>query len=104
MIDALSPLLVCACLLAPSVPRIGSSRQDKPAVDEPEPEDVRIGGDASRRYLLHYITAREGYNLAMAAAEGATGDPTAYLDRTIGPYVAGPRRSNPTVESARKLP
>jgi hypothetical protein len=41
------------------------------------------------RYVLHYITAREAYNLARAAAEGATGDPQGYLNAYIKPYVAG---------------
>jgi hypothetical protein len=41
-----------------------------------------------RRYVLHYVTAREAYNLAMAAASGAKGDPSAYYDATIPMYVA----------------
>jgi hypothetical protein len=45
-----------------------------------------------RRYVLHYITAREAYNLAMAAASGATGSPSAYLDSEIPPYMASARR------------
>ena len=40
------------------------------------------------RYVLHYITAREAYNLARAAAEGATGEPQHYLDAYIGQYQA----------------
>ena len=40
------------------------------------------------RYVLHYITAREAYNLARAAAEGAKGAPQQYLDAYIGPYQA----------------
>jgi hypothetical protein len=44
------------------------------------------------RYALHYITAREAYNLARAAAEGAIGEPDAYLDRYVGAYVTGSRR------------
>lgn len=43
----------------------------------------------SRRYVLHYVTAREAYNLAMAAATGATGSPDLYMDSEIAPYVAG---------------
>jgi hypothetical protein len=42
------------------------------------------------QYVLHYVTAREAYNLAMAAATGATGDPSEYYDSEIKPYVAGP--------------
>ena len=41
------------------------------------------------KYVLHYITAREAYNLALAAAEGAHGDPRAYLDAYVKPYLAG---------------
>jgi len=40
------------------------------------------------RYVLHYVTAREAYNLAMSAASGAKGDPSAYLDSEIPPYLA----------------
>jgi hypothetical protein len=43
------------------------------------------------RYILHYVTAREAYNLAMAAASGATGDPMTYLDSEIPPYLASVR-------------
>jgi hypothetical protein len=43
------------------------------------------------RYVLHYITAREAYNLARAAAEGATGGPEQYLDAYVRPYRAGSR-------------
>jgi len=39
-------------------------------------------------YVLHYISAREAYNLARAAAEGAQGPPEQYLDEYIRPYVA----------------
>jgi hypothetical protein len=46
-----------------------------------------------RRYRLHYVTAREAYNLARAAADGAMGDPEQYFDCPIPPYVAhGPNR------------
>lgn len=40
------------------------------------------------QYVLHYVTAREAYNIAMAAAAGATGDPAKYFDSGITPYVA----------------
>jgi hypothetical protein len=46
-----------------------------------------------QRYVLHYVTAREAYNLAMAAASGATGSPSAYLDSEIPPYVASAPRT-----------
>lgn len=42
-----------------------------------------------QRYVLHYVTAREAYNVARAAAEGATGNPRDFVDRYVAPYVAG---------------
>jgi hypothetical protein len=39
-------------------------------------------------YALHYVTAREAYNLTQAAAEGRQGDPRQYYDYRIPPYVA----------------
>ena len=45
-----------------------------------------------QRYILHYVTAREAYTLAMAAADGKRGDPRQYYDDTIGPYEADPGR------------
>lgn len=39
-------------------------------------------------YALHYVTAREAYNLARAAADGRTGDPRRYYDYLIPPYQA----------------
>lgn len=47
----------------------------------------RVYNDGSR-YVLHYITAREAYNLARAAAEGARGEPIEYLDAYVGRYQA----------------
>jgi hypothetical protein len=44
-----------------------------------------------RRYALHYVTAREAYNLAMAAADGRSGDPRPYYDYRVKRYVADPR-------------
>ena len=41
-----------------------------------------------QHYRLRYITAREAYNLAHAAAFGEHGDPDAYLNYPIAPYVA----------------
>ncbi|HTS66835.1 MAG TPA: hypothetical protein VMH28_32650 [Candidatus Acidoferrales bacterium] len=43
-------------------------------------------------YVLHYVTAREAYNLARAAADGRTGDPRRYYDYLIPPYEADGRR------------
>ena len=41
-----------------------------------------------KRYVLHYVTAREAYNIARSAADGAQGEPDAYLDAYIPPYRA----------------
>jgi hypothetical protein len=42
-----------------------------------------------QRYVLHYVTARQAYNIAMAAVDGHSGDPSAYLDYVVPRYVAG---------------
>ena len=42
------------------------------------------------RYILHYITAREAYNLVRAAADSKTGDPRQYYDYVIPRYAADP--------------
>ncbi len=41
-----------------------------------------------RRYRLHYVTAREAYNIARAAESGADGDPSACRDFEIAPPAA----------------
>lgn len=46
-----------------------------------------------RQYVLHYVTAREAYNLARSAARGARGEPSQYLDAVVPPYVADGRRN-----------
>jgi hypothetical protein len=43
------------------------------------------------QYVLHYVTAREAYNVARAAAAGMKGNPTQYYDFEVKPYVANPR-------------
>jgi hypothetical protein len=71
-------------------------------ISSAEDEEATLGLDFDRtlthleqsyndgtRYALHYITAREAYNLAMAAARGATGPPEQYLNAEIKPYLAG---------------
>jgi hypothetical protein len=40
----------------------------------------------SSPYSLHYVSAREAYNIAMAAAAGKEGDPGGYRDYIIPPY------------------
>ena len=41
-----------------------------------------------RHYLLHYVTAREAFNLVRAAIDGKKGDPRQYYDYLIPPYIA----------------
>jgi len=38
-----------------------------------------------RRWALHYVTAREMYNIAIAAMDGMSGDPGAYRDYLLPP-------------------
>ncbi len=38
-----------------------------------------------KRWRLHYVTAREMYNVAMAAMAGLTGDPSQYFDYDLQP-------------------
>jgi hypothetical protein len=38
-----------------------------------------------QQWILHYVTAREMYNIAMAAMEGREGDPGAYRDHVVPP-------------------
>ncbi len=38
-----------------------------------------------RRWNLHYVTAREMFNIAMAAMEGATGNPNEFRDHVFAP-------------------
>lgn len=74
-------------------------------ISSPEDEQEVVGPDFDnalsylertyndqRRYVLHYVTAREAYNLAMAAADGKTGDPEQYYDATIPPYLSSAPR------------
>jgi hypothetical protein len=44
-----------------------------------------------RRWILHYVTAREMFNIAVAAMEGASGDPAAHRDRVVSPPPAAAR-------------
>ncbi len=37
------------------------------------------------RWILHYVTAREMFNIAMAAMEGKTGNPAEYRDYLLPP-------------------
>jgi len=77
-------------------------------VSDPEYTDAVLGKDFDAtlsyfereyndgtKYVLHYITAREAYNLARAAAEGARGEPQQYLNAFVQPYATG----RPTVSA-----
>jgi hypothetical protein len=39
------------------------------------------------QYRLHYVTAREAFNIVKAAEAGMTGDPNRYRDYLIKPYL-----------------
>jgi hypothetical protein len=41
-----------------------------------------------QHYLLHYVTARETYNIIRAGADGKQGDPQQYFNYVIPPYEA----------------
>lgn len=45
-------------------------------------------------YKLHYVTARQAYNIIKAAEDGKTGDPAAYRDYLIKPYRNSNRVTN----------
>jgi hypothetical protein len=38
-----------------------------------------------KRWLLHYLTAREMYNVALAAMDGRTGNPADFRDYVLAP-------------------
>lgn len=49
--------------------------------------------DDGRRFVLHYVSAREMYNIARAAEAGKSGDPNLYRDFVVPRYVyLNPRR------------
>jgi hypothetical protein len=52
-------------------------------------------------YVLHYVTAREAYNIVRASMDGRRGDPDGYRDWDVTPYVAdrvavSPDRTRPS--------
>jgi hypothetical protein len=47
------------------------------------------------RWKLHYVSAREMYNIAMAAMAGRSGDPAAYRDFVLSPPPASVRNDGP---------
>jgi hypothetical protein len=52
-------------------------------------------------YVLHYVTAREAYNLARAAAAGQERDPSEYYDWIVKPYVSSAPRTPVRAGDAR---
>jgi hypothetical protein len=52
---------------------------------------LELNYNDGRRYVLHYVTAREAYNVAMAAAAGMSGSPSCFYDWEVAPYVASAR-------------
>jgi hypothetical protein len=50
-----------------------------------------------RKYSLHYVTAREMYNVAVAAMRGKTGNPADYYDFVLGPPPAAGRLASSQV-------
>jgi hypothetical protein len=63
-----------------------------------------VQGAAEREELLHFVTAREMFNIIMAACDGRDGDPGDFRDyhlkRTRQPQAAS-IRVEPTQETAR---
>ncbi len=53
-------------------------------------------------YVLHYVTAREAYNLIRAAADRKTGDPRQFYNYVIPPYAADGRAGVPAVVDQAK--
>lgn len=64
---------------------------------------LESGYNDGRRFVLHYVTARQAYNIAMAAVEGHDGDPEAFLDYRIPPYLSSAGGSSEEL-SARPRP
>src|SRR5690606_13653624 len=58
------------------------------------------------RFILHYVTAREMYNVAMAAIAGETGNPHAYRNYLLPPppIVARQRTIEPRVRQKATAP
>jgi hypothetical protein len=52
-------------------------------------------------YILHYVTAREAFNLIRAAADGKRGDPRQYYDYLIPPYLTHASTPRPAETAAR---
>ena len=50
---------------------------------------LREGYNDGQRWMLHYVTAREMFNIAVAAMEGRDGNPADYRDHVLPPPPAG---------------
>jgi hypothetical protein len=72
------------------------SAEDEEAVTGPDFDDMLRYLESTyndgTHYVLHYVTAREAFNVAMAAADGHAGDPSAYLNYEIPPYLSSAKR------------
>ena len=55
-----------------------------------------------QHYILHYVTAREAFNLVRAAIDGKQGDPRQYYDYLVPPYLADPPRQATTGAGSAK--
>lgn len=59
-------------------------------------EHLNMRYNDGTQYKLHYVTAREMYNIIKAAERGLTGDPGTYRDLEITPPpILGPARTKP---------
>lgn len=61
-------------------------------------DDVLEYGERSGQYKVHFVTAREAFNIAMAAVDGRTGEPGLYRDYLLRP-VMGTKPVCPSAES-----
>jgi hypothetical protein len=50
--------------------------------------DLVAEGERTGKYTIHFASAREAFNMAMAAAEGKGGDPHSYRDHLLQPIMA----------------
>jgi len=50
--------------------------------------DLVDEGEKSRQYAIHFASAREAFNIAMAAKEGLHGDPNKYRDHLLRPIMS----------------
>ena len=48
-------------------------------------EELTRNYNDGKEWILHYVTAREMYNIAIAAMEGKSGDPNEYRDYRLTP-------------------